>query len=100
MAGRCSERVPRPAASAAMAGEPSSITTAAARPQQEEAAAVASQALVPHDPHQGCERAHSGAGPLGAAGRRRPLLTVILPLGGIDRGGLPGQPPSARPRCW
>jgi hypothetical protein len=46
-----SERVPQVAASAAAVGEPSHVTTAAARPQQEEAAAVASHALVPHDPH-------------------------------------------------
>jgi hypothetical protein len=54
--GRHSERVPRSAA-----GEPSRVTTVAARPQQEEAVAVASQALVPHDPHQGRECARSGS---------------------------------------
>jgi hypothetical protein len=25
---------------------------------------------------------------------------VIPPLGGANRGGRPGQPSSARPRCW
>jgi hypothetical protein len=48
---RRSERVPRVAASVVAAGEPSYATTVAARPQQEEAAVVATQALVPRDPH-------------------------------------------------
>jgi hypothetical protein len=44
--GRRSERVPREAASAAVAGKVTHITTAAARPQQEGMAVAASQALL------------------------------------------------------
>jgi hypothetical protein len=98
---RCSERVPRSAVSAtAAAGESSRVVTAAARPQQEEAVVAASQVLVPTPLPKGAGRLVRRAGPPGTTGQWGPLLMVILPPGGANRGGDPGQPPSACQRCW
>jgi hypothetical protein len=58
---------------------------------------VASQALVPHNPHQCVGGLVRGASLSGAVGRRRPLLTVIPPPGGPDRGGSSGPAPERAP---
>jgi hypothetical protein len=55
-----SERVPLAAASMAAVDESSRTTTAAVRLQQGGTIVAASQALVPHDPFQGCGLARSG----------------------------------------
>jgi hypothetical protein len=41
-----------------------------------------------------------GADLPGVVRQWKPLLVVIQPPGGADRGVHLGQPPSARPRCW
>jgi hypothetical protein len=61
MTRRCSERAPQTVVSVVVAGEPSCSTTTAMRPQHEDPVVATSQVLVPHDPHQGCERARSGS---------------------------------------
>jgi hypothetical protein len=84
----------------AAVGDPSRATTTAVRPQHEEIVVVASQALVPHDPHQGHGRAHSGSRSTGDHEMVEAPVGGDSALGRVDQVVHLGQPPSERSRCW
>jgi hypothetical protein len=95
MTGQRSERVLRAVASVAVVGKPSRAATATVRPQQEGAAAVVSQALVPHDRHQGRGRTCSRSRSTGGREAAEAPTDGDSALGGADQGSHPGQPLSA-----